>query len=52
MESELIDFIPAGTEVILLEGSELDEDGRLWQQINIPTRDVIGWVLADFLAAP
>ena len=51
-ESELIGFVTAGTELILLGEVELDEEGRLWQQISIPATTTIGWVVAEFLSIP
>ena len=46
-DAELLQFIPADTMLILLDG-RVETDGVFWQQVSVD--GVNGWVLADFLA--
>jgi hypothetical protein len=46
--SELLLFVPAGTDVILLDGRVTNDD-LIWQQVSV--EGVVGWVLAEFLGS-
>ena len=50
--STLVGFLEVDTVVILIGDPELADDGLLWQQIAVPDRDIVGWVVAEFLERP
>ncbi len=48
-DSELLAFLENGTVVVILDGRESNDEGD-WQQVQ--AGDLVGWVLATFLAQP
>ncbi|MCA9986416.1 MAG: DUF389 domain-containing protein [Anaerolineales bacterium] len=51
-EAALVGYVPAGTQLILTGPAMPDEDGRLWQPIQLPDESLTGWVLAEYLTTP